>query len=340
MNPSSTPPPKSATHHRHHHHQPSVVVFGEIPPILSSYFPLNSLDKFHFLKPFESPTTLHHFLTSQAQSARALLCIGPVPVDADTLRCMPSLECVVATSVGVDHVDLQECRLRGIDVTNAGDSFSEDVADFAVGLLLDVLRRVSASDRYVRSGLWALKGDYPLGLQQLRGKRVGILGLGRIGSEIAKRIEAFGCIISYNSRKKRPSVPYPYYSNANDLASNSDILILSCALTAETHHIVNKSIMSALGKKGIIINVGRGALVDEKELVHFLVNGEIGGAGLDVFENEPDVPKELVELDNVVVSPHKAVLTPESLAATFDLAMANLDAFFSNKPLLSQVNLE
>ncbi|KAI3923403.1 hypothetical protein MKW92_030004 [Papaver armeniacum] len=171
----------------------------------------------------------------------------------------------------------------------------------------------------------------------LGGKRVGIIGLGSIGSEVAKRLEAFGCIISYNSRNKKSTVPFPYYSRVTDLASNSDILVLCCELNEETFHIINKTVMLAPGKKGIIINVGRGALIDEKEFVQCSVQGDIGGAGLDVFENEPYVPAELLKLDNVVLSPHKAVLTPESFSALHELLIANLDAFFSGKPLLSLV---
>lgn len=175
---------------------------------------------------------------------------------------------------------------------------------------------------------------------QLGGKQVGIVGLGRIGSEVAKRLMAFGCSISYNSRKKKPSFPYPYYGNVCDLATNSDVLIVCCALTSATHHMINGEVMKALGKEGVLINVGCGALVDEKELVQFLTRGEIGGAGLDVFENEPDVPRELFTLDNVVLSPHGAVLTPESLESVFQLVLVNLKAFFSNKPLMSVVHQE
>ncbi|THG15566.1 hypothetical protein TEA_029673 [Camellia sinensis var. sinensis] len=174
----------------------------------------------------------------------------------------------------------------------------------------------------------------------LSGKRVGIVGLGYIGSEVAKRLQAFGCSISYLSRKKKAHVPFPYYANACDLANDSDILIICCSLTNETYHLINKDVITALGKKGVIINVARGAVVDEKELVQFLVQGHIGGAGLDVFENEPDVPKELFELDNVVMSPHKAVATPESLESLLEVNIANLEAFFSNKPLLSPIDLE
>ncbi|KAA8521955.1 hypothetical protein F0562_012731 [Nyssa sinensis] len=276
---------------------------------------------------------------THAPSARVLLCVGPTPVNSQTLDQFPSLECVVGSSAGVNHIDLAECRRRGVSVTNAGDAFSEDVADCAVALLIDVLRRISAADRYVRAGLWPVKGDYPLG-SKVGGKRVGIVGLGSIGSMIAKRLEAFGCSIAYNSRKKKPYVSFPYYANVHDLATNSDILIICCALTDETHHIVNKDIMTTLGKEGVIINVGRGGLIDEKELVQCLVRGDIGGAGLDVYENEPNVPRELFALDNVVLSPHKAVATPESFAALQEVVIANLEAFFSNKPLQSQMELE
>ncbi|XP_043716199.1 glyoxylate/hydroxypyruvate reductase HPR3-like [Telopea speciosissima] len=295
--------------------------------------------KFRFLKAWESSIPTELFLTTHAQSVRAILCSGITPVPADILRCLPSLGCIVTTSAGLNHIDLAECWRRGISIANAGDCFSEDAADYAIGLLLDVLRRISAADRYVRRGLWPTKGDYPLG-SRLGGQRVGIVGLGHIGSEVAKRLVAFGCSISYNSRKKKPYVAFPYYSDVLDLAANTDVLIICCALTKETHHIINRDVLLALGEKGVVVNVGRGSLIDEKELIQCLVQGEIGGAGLDVFENEPDVPKEFRDLDNVVLSPHKAVFTSESDSSLHDLVIANLEAFFSNKPLLSEVKDE
>ncbi|XP_042510853.1 glyoxylate/hydroxypyruvate reductase HPR3-like [Macadamia integrifolia] len=279
------------------------------------------------------------FLTTQAQSVRALLCSSGTHVTADALRCLPSLQCIVTASAGLNHIDLAECRHRGIAIANSGDSFSEDTADYAIGLFFDVFRQISAGDRYVRQGLWPIKGEYPLG-SRLGGKRVGIVGLGHIGSEVAKKVVAFGCSVSYNSRKKKMSMAFPYYADVRDLAANSDVLILCCAWTKETHHIVNRDVLLALGEKGVIINVGRGALIDEKELIRCLMQGEIGGAGLDVFENEPDVPKELLTLDNVVLSPHIAVSTPESFLSLQNLLVANLEAFFSNKPLVSVVKDE
>lgn len=244
----------------------------------------------------------------------------------------------MGSSVGVNHIDVAECCRRGIKVTNAGDAFTEDVADYAIGLLIDVLRRLSSADRFVRDRMWPVKGEYPLA-SKLGGKRVGIVGLGSIGSEIAKRLEAFSCIIAYNSRKKKTHVTFPYYETIHDLARNSDALIVCCTLTNDTHHLINKDVMTALGKTGVIINVGRGPLIDEKELVQSLLQGEIGGAALDVFENEPHVPEELLALDNVVVSPHRAVITPESFSALVSVMVGNLDAFFANQPLLSEVKL-
>ncbi|XVF10714.1 hypothetical protein REPUB_Repub07fG0206200 [Reevesia pubescens] len=312
---------------------PRVLVLRSPSIPLFFFFKSQLQEHFHLLDPLDSSEPTHSFLSRHAPSVLALLCVGSTRVSSETLSLLPSLKLIVASSAGIDHIDLQACLRRGIAVTSAGQVFSEDVADFAVGLLIDVLRRVSASDEYVRSGFWVVKGPYPLGVK-LGGKRVGIVGLGSIGSEVAKRLSAFGCSISYTSRKKKQSVPFPFYGNARDLATNSDILILCCALTEETHHIINKDVMVALGEQGVIINVGRGSLIDEKELVQCLVQGEIGGAGLDVFENEPNVPKELFGLDNVVLSPHCAAITPQSLEALLHLIIANLKAFFSNKPLL------
>ncbi|KAI6706721.1 hypothetical protein NL676_009683 [Syzygium grande] len=300
-----------------------------------------SPNDFRFLRPWESPLPVGDFLSSSAdaRSAEAILTSGLDAVTADVLRRLPSLRLVVTTGAGLDHIDLAECRRRGIAIACAGDTYSEEVADLAVGLLIDVLRKVSVSDRHVRRGLWISEGEFALG-SKLGGKRVGIVGLGRIGLEIAKRLEAFGCAVSYNSRKKKPSVSYSFYSNVCELAANCDALVICCGLTEQTHHMINREALLALGKEGVIVNIGRGPIIDEKEMVQLLVQGELGGAGLDVFENEPNVPKELLALDNVVLSPHSAVFTPETLSDLCDLVIRNLEAFFSNKPLLSPVSDE
>ncbi|KAK2650486.1 hypothetical protein Ddye_017975 [Dipteronia dyeriana] len=317
----------------------------DLPQVLLLKPPLDMLlfgqdrfpsDKFRFLKAWESPLPLDQFLQAHAQSVQAILVSGGIPVTAEILRLLPALKMLMTTGAGLNHIDMPECRRRGIAVANAGSVPSEDVADLAVGLLIDVLRKVSASDRYVRQGLWTTNGDFTLG-SKVGGKRVGIVGLGNIGSLIAKRLEAFGCRISYNSRKQKPSVSYPFYSNVQELAANCDALIISCGLTDQTHHMIDKEVLSALGKEGVIVNIGRGAIIDEQELVRCLVHGEIKGAGLDVFEKEPDVPKELFELDNVVLSPHCANWTWETFNDRQKHVVANMEAFFSNKPLLSPV---
>lgn len=273
-----------------------------------------------------------------AAEARVLLVPGLARVTAELLGSLPALELVAATSVGVDHVDLDTCRRRGLAVTNAGAAFAADSADYAVGLLVAVLRRVAAADAFVRSGRWAADGDYPL-TTKVSGKRVGIVGLGNIGALVARRLAAFGCAISYHSRSPKPAAPYKFFPAVLDLAADSDVLVLSCALTEETRHMVNREVMEALGKDGVLVNVGRGGLVDEPELVRCLREGVIGGAGLDVYENEPAVPRELFAMDNVVLSDHRAVITPESMRGALEILVANLDAFFSGRPLVSPVQL-
>ncbi|CAO2034334.1 unnamed protein product [Urochloa humidicola] len=273
-----------------------------------------------------------------AAEARVLLVPGLKVVTAELIDRLPALELVVATSVGVDHVDLDACRLRGLAVTNAGGAFSADSADYAVGLVVAVLRRVAAADAYVRRGRWATDGDYTLATK-VSGKRVGIVGLGRIGSLVARRLAAFGCSVAYNSRSPKPAAPYAFFPTVVDLAAASDVLVLSCALTEETRRVVNREVMEALGERGVLVNVGRGGLVDEPELVRCLREGVIGGAGLDVYDREPEVPPELFEMDNVVLSGHRAVLTAESMAAVVDIVAGNLEAFFAGRPLLSPVTL-
>ncbi|KAK7349593.1 hypothetical protein VNO77_07076 [Canavalia gladiata] len=221
-------------------------------------------------------------------------------------------------------------------VAGAGNLFSGDVADMAVALLIDVMMKISVADRCVRKRVPLASWD-SLHASKLTGKKVGIVGLGKIGLEVAQRLEVFGCIISYNCRNKKTLVSYPFYSNVVELAANSNVLILCCALNDQTRHIINREVMLALGKGGVIVNVGRGDLIDEKELLQCLMEGEIGGAGLDVFENEPNVSQEFFLLDNVVLSPHLGFSTLESYMGICQLVGRNLEAFFSNKPLITPV---
>lgn len=275
------------------------------------------------------------FLKDNSSSIRAVVGTATAGADADLIESLPSLEIVANFSVGLDKVDLEKCKEKGIRVTNTPDVLTEDVADLAIGLILTTLRRVCECDRYVRSGLWK-KGDFKL-TTKFSGKSVGIIGLGRIGLAIAKRAEAFGCPISYCSRSQKPDSKYKYFPSVIELASNCAILVVACPLTDETHHIINRKVIDALGPKGVLINIGRGPHVDEPELVSALIEGRLGGAGLDVFEHEPEVPEQLFGLDNVVLTPHVASGTVETRKAMADLVIGNLEAYFSKKPLLTPV---
>ncbi|KAK7292544.1 hypothetical protein RJT34_15395 [Clitoria ternatea] len=315
--------------------KPKVVVLGQ-PTCLASLEQLYS-HKFNFLNPETSNLSLQHFLTlHQPSSILAILCSTRSSLNAPVLRLLPSLRLIITVSAGTDHIDLHECRRRGIQVAGAGALVSEDVADLAVALLVDVMQKISARDRCFRTQHHAIPWDFPLP-SKLSGRRVGIIGLGRIGMEVAKRLECFGCIILYHSRHQKKDVSYPFFSSPIELATTCNSLVLCCALNEQTKHIINREVMLALGKGGFIVNVGRGGLVDEKQLVNCLMEGEIGGAGLDVFEDEPHVPKELLTMNNVVLSPHCATFTAESLMNMCELVEGNLEAFFSNKPLITPV---
>ncbi|PON34073.1 Erythronate-4-phosphate dehydrogenase [Parasponia andersonii] len=300
----------------------------------STYLEKELEKRFNLLKLWTFPDKTQ-FIKDHAESVRAIVGSGISTIDADLISAFPNLEIVASFSVGLDNVDLELCKEKGIRVTNTPDVLTDDVADLAIGLMLAVLRRLCESDRYVRAGNLK-KGDYKL-TTKFTGKTVGIIGLGRIGQAIAKRSEAFSCPIAYHSRSEKPDVKYKYYPSVAELAANSDILVVACALTQESRNIVNREVMDALGPKGVLINIARGPHVDEPELVSALVEGRLGGAGLDVYQNEPEVPEELFKLENVVLLPHVGSGTNETRKAMADLVIANLEAHFSNKPLLTPV---
>ncbi|KAK3159655.1 hypothetical protein QOZ80_1BG0049410 [Eleusine coracana subsp. coracana] len=282
------------------------------------------------------PERRDEFLRAHAGSIRAVVGNANHGADAKLIDALPALEIVASFSVGIDRVDLAKCRERGIRVTNTPDVLTDDVADLAVGLAIAVLRRIPQADRHVRTGQWKAKGDFTL-TTRFSGKKVGIIGLGRIGLAIAKRVEAFDCPVNYYQRTKQAYPNYTYYPSVVELAANSDVLVVACPLNANTRHIVNREVMEALGPKGVLINIGRGPHVDEPEMVSALLDGRLGGAGLDVFEDEPNVPEALFALDNVVLVPHVGSATHETRTAMADLVLGNLEAHVLNKPLLTPV---
>nr|XP_020153624.1 hydroxyphenylpyruvate reductase isoform X1 [Aegilops tauschii subsp. strangulata] len=304
---------------------------------MNAYLEQELDSRFRLFRFWDSPPDGRaEFLRANSSAIRAVVGNAGYNADAALIDALPSLEIVASFSVGIDRVDLPKCRERGIRVTNTPDVLTDDVADLAVGLAIAALRKIPQADRYVRAGLWKAKGDYTL-TTRFSGKRVGIIGLGRIGLAIATRVEAFDCPVNYYQRTKKDCPSYTYYPSVVELAANSDILVVACPLNEQTRHIVNREVIEALVPKGLLINIGRGPHVDEPELVSALVEGRLGGAGLDVFEDEPNVPEALFALDNVVLVPHVGSGTHETRQAMADLVLGNLEAHVLKKPLLTPV---
>ena len=255
--------------------------------------------------------------------------------DVGLMDALPKLEIIACFGVGVDGVDLDAARQRGLIVTNTPEVLNECVADLAMGLTVATLRRISLGDRFVRNGSW-LKGPLPFA-RKVGGKTMGILGYGRIGKAIAKRAEAFGMQIVYHGRKPQAEVSYKYYPKLVDMARDCDVLMVICPGGPATHHIVNAEVLRALGPEGTLVNVARGSVVDEQALVKALADGTLGAAGLDVFEDEPRVPEALFAMDQVVLQPHVGSATHETRKAMGDLTVDNLRAHFAGKPVLTRV---
>jgi lactate dehydrogenase-like 2-hydroxyacid dehydrogenase len=262
---------------------------------------------------------------------------GGNSIDAAMMDAAPDLRMIALASVGYDRVDVEHARARGITITNTPDVLTDDVADLAIGLMLAVARRLPARDLYVRQGRWAREGAPPLA-RRASGRRIGILGLGRIGQAIALRARPFASEIGYFSRHpKAEGEGYVYFDDPVALAAWSDTLIVAVSGGAPTAGLVSRAVIEALGPDGTLVNVARGSVVDEDAMVAALIDGRLGAAGLDVFADEPNVPAPLLGLDNVVLIPHQGSATRETRKAMGDLALANLAAFFAGKPLLTPI---
>jgi len=267
---------------------------------------------------------------------RAALCAGS-GMDSATMDAAPDLKMISLVGVGYDRIDVDHARTRGIAVTNTPDVLTDDVADLAIGLMLAVARRLPAYDLYVRQGRWAAEGLPPLA-RRASGRRVGVLGLGRIGQAIAARAAPFASQIGYHSRyPKGEGAEYLYFDRPVALAAWADVLIVAVSGGPATAGLVDRRAIDALGPDGTLINVSRGSVVDEPELVAALQEGRLGFAGLDVFGHEPNVPTALLGLDNVVLLPHQGSATRETRQAMADLGLANLAAFFAGEPLLTPI---
>lgn len=256
-------------------------------------------------------------------------------VTNDQIDAMPSLRAIVHFGVGYETTDVAYARSRGIVVSNTPDVLTDCVADLAVGGMIDVLRGLTAADRFVRRGDWG-RAQFPLAVK-VTGRRVGILGLGRIGRAIAHRLAAFDCAISYHSRHQVPDVPYPYADSPAALASEVDVLVVATSGGPATAGLVSAEVLDALGPDGYLVNIARGSVVDEPALVAALTSGGIAGAALDVFADEPNVPAALCDLDSVVLLPHIASATTQTREAMGDLAFRNLARFMTDGTLVTPV---
>lgn len=256
-------------------------------------------------------------------------------VDASLLEWLPRAEIISSFGVGYDNVDVAEAAKRGIVVTNTPGVLDEEVADLAVGLLIATLRQIPQADRYLREGHW-LRAPFPLS-STLRGRSIGIVGLGRIGKAIARRLDGFGVAISYHGRSRQTDVIYEYHPTLISLAEASDVLMIVTPGGANTKHLVNAKVLKALGTSGVVINVSRGSVVDEQALIEALRTGTILGAGLDVYEDEPHVPAELIAMESVVLLPHIASASIRTRDAMGQLLVDNLVSWFAGEGPLTPV---
>lgn len=268
-----------------------------------------------------------------AGRVRGIATTAGVGVSAAWIDALPALEIVASFGVGTETLDLAHAARRGVTVTNTPDVLNEDVADLAMALMLASARRLCEADRFVRAGRWP---DASFGLgRRFSGRRLGIVGLGRIGREIARRAEAFGMSIAYHQRNRDRQQPYHYHDSLVALAANSDFLVVIVPGGDATQHLVDRPVLDALGPEGTLINVARGSVVDEEALVEALSGGTLGAAALDVFANEPHVPDALLSMDNVVLQPHLGSATTDTRAAMGRLVEDNLRAHFAGQPVLT-----
>jgi lactate dehydrogenase-like 2-hydroxyacid dehydrogenase len=270
-----------------------------------------------------------------APLVRAVAGSGDSRVSAELMAQLPALELISIMGVGYDGVDVAAAKARGVMVTHTPNVLNDDVADLAISLMLCAARQLPAADRFVRSGQW-LKGPMPLA-RKMSGARLGLVGMGRIGQAIAQRAQAFGMQIAYHTRTPKADVPYAHHADLLSLARDSDFLVLITPGGAGTRHLVNAQVLQALGPKGILVNVARGSVVDEAALIEALEGGVIGGAALDVFEDEPRVPQRLMDLPQVVLVPHIGSATGQTRQAMADLAFGNLREHFAGRPVLTPV---
>ena len=308
--------------------KPRLLNVGRLPAAL-----LARLDEAFALTTLAEQADPAAHLAERGGEVEALVTSAAVGADAALVAALPNLKVISSFGVGLDKIAVAEAQARGIAVGYTPDVLNDCVADTAFGLLIDAARSFSAADRFVRRGAWP-RGAFPL-TRKVSGARLGLVGMGRIGRTIAQRSTGFEMAVRYHARRPVADVPWEYEASLIELARWADFLVVITAGGAATRHLIDASVLGALGPEGFLINVARGSVVDEAALVAALQDRRIGGAGLDVFENEPQVPPPLMALDNVVLLPHVASATRETRQAMADRVFDNLQSFFAEGRLLS-----
>lgn len=281
-------------------------------------------------KSFTAPDPLA-YIRQHCTHARAAISTTTTDVTRSHFEALPKLELLACYGPYYTLIDLAAAKEHKVTVTHTPDSTAEPVADLAMGMLVAMMRRICEADRFVRSGAWPSR-VFPSGVE-VRGKTCGIVGMGRIGCEIAQRAASFGMSISYFGPRRKDDVAYRYVDNLETLAREADCLVVTCALTPATRHLIDARILAALGGDGFLVNIARGAIVDEPALVEALASKKIAGAALDVFVDEPNVPAELMRMDNVVLAPHMGTSTLEIREGRSEKLLSDIHAHFAGKPL-------
>ena len=274
------------------------------------------------------------YLSEIKEEVDAIAVMGGYKITPSLMKSMPNLKIIACYGVGYDAIDINHAKSLGIKVTNTPEVLNDEVADTAIALMLCVYKQIISADNFARANYW-VNGEFPL-TKKFTGTKLGIVGMGRIGKAIAKRAEAFDCEISYHSRNKK-DVKYKYHKDLNELAKEVDTLCIITPGGKETEKLINKEVLDNLGKNGVLINVARGSVIDQDELVNCLENKSILAAGLDVYTNEPNIPEKLISLKNTVLLPHIASGTVETRNAMGQLVFDNIKNYFENKPLISKV---
>ena len=308
--------------------RPEILVTGRLVPATQA-----ALERLFAVHRLPAAPERQEFLQVHGRDIRGIA--AAAGANAALIAALPQLEIIANFGVGYDWVDVPAAKARGIPVTNTPDVLTEEVADLAMALILDSARQISRADRFVRAGKW-LEGNFPLA-RTVAGRTLGIVGLGRIGTAIGRRAEAFRMQLLWHGPRPKPDAPWPYVADLLEIARLSDFLMVICPLTPATRGLISAAVLAALGPEGTLGNIARGAVVDEAALVAALESGTLGAAALDVFEREPHVPEALFALDNVVLQPHLGSATIETRTAMGQVMIDNLAAHFGGQPLPNRV---